>query len=78
LNQLNELHQRLTANLKKASPPRFEIKWENPITVLIYYVSKRQMIHVAVGLLKALGEYYHEEIQVFKIDTNQIKVLFKT
>lgn len=78
LMQINELHNRLTANLKRANPPRFEIRWENPFTAIIFYISKRQMVHIAVGLLKALGEYYHEDIQVFKIESNQIKILFKS
>lgn len=77
LNEINSMHSRLTANLKNQNPPRFEITWENPQTAVLFYHSKRQLGHIAVGLLKALGEYYREEISVFKVDTNQIRVLFK-
>jgi len=78
INQLSDLHQKLTANLKKTKPPFFEINWENPHTVLINYISDRNLIHMAVGLLKALGDYYNEEISVYRVEANQIKVFFKT
>ncbi len=77
LNDINVMHSRLTANLKNPLPPRFEITWENPQTAVLFYQSKRQLGHIAVGLLKALGDYYHEEISVFKVDANQIRILFK-
>jgi hypothetical protein len=77
LEKINEIHQKLTENLNNHKPPVFDIQWENTQSAAITYISDRQLIHIAVGTLKALGEYYHDEISVFKVDTNKIKVLFK-
>lgn len=77
INQLSEIHKKLTENLTQPQPPFFEINWENEHSVLINYQSDRALIHFAVGLLKALGDYYKEEISVYRVEKNQIKVFFK-
>jgi len=77
LGQINIIHQKITSNLSKQNPPIFTISWENPGTAIIEYKSSRGFIHIAVGLLKALGSYYYEEISVYRIDPNKIKVFLK-
>jgi len=74
LEHLNALHKKITSNLTHPNPPSFTIKWENPLSAIIEYNSSRGLIHFAVGLLKALGVYYKEEISVYRIGNNQIKV----
>jgi hypothetical protein len=74
LEHLNSVHKKITANLPNPSPPDFSIKWENPLCAIIDYNSKRDLIHLAVGLLKALGAYYREEIAVYRIEKNKIKL----
>jgi len=76
LKQINEIHRKLTANLKNHKPPFFEFQWESPQIVIISYHSQRQLIHIAVGTLNALGEYYRDDIAVYKIEANKIKVIF--
>lgn len=77
IDYLSEMHSKLSANLTHKKPPVFEIKWENHHTVLINYVSDRNLIHIAVGLLKALGDFYNEDISVYRVAANQIKVFYK-
>jgi hypothetical protein len=76
LEQINIIHRKITANLPKPSPPVFTINWENKNSAIIDYQSKRELIHFAVGLLKALGSYYNEEISVYRIEKNKIKLFF--
>ncbi len=77
INQLNEIHQKLTSNLQHPTPPVFEITWETPHSAVILYKSNRGLIHIAVGLLKALGDYYNDEISVYRVENKGIKVFFK-
>ena len=77
INHLSEIHKKITGNLKIKKPPTFEISWENPHSVIINYNSNRGLIHIAVGLLKALGDYYNEDISVYRVEANRIKVFFK-
>jgi hypothetical protein len=78
LGQLNSLHQKITQNLKDQKAPSFTISWENPLTAIIEYKSTRGFIHIAVGLLKGLGNYYSEDIAVYRIDNNKIKLFIKS
>ena len=77
INQLSVMHQKLTQNLKEKKSPVFDVSWKNQYTAIINYNSERGLIHIAVGLLKALGDYYNEEISVYRVNTNQIKVFYK-
>ena len=77
MNQLNYIHQKITSNLPNPQPPSFKIDWENPLTANIEYISGRDFIHIAVGLLKALGNYYGQEIAVYRVGGNQIKLFIK-
>ncbi len=78
INQLSEIHKKLTGNLQNPMPPIFEITWETPHSALVIYKSNRGLIHIAVGLLKALGDYYNEEVSVYHVENNGIKVFFKS
>ncbi|MDF1548281.1 MAG: heme NO-binding domain-containing protein [Bacteroidales bacterium] len=77
INNLTELHKKLSATLTDKNPPVFEIDWQNQNTVLITYHSSRSLIHIAVGLLKALGDFYNDDISVYRVDKNLIKVFYK-
>lgn len=73
---IDKMHVTLTNTIKDAAPPRFDYQWKNETTLLITYKSKRTMLDFAVGLLKGVGKYYHEDIQVFKTGVNKIQVNF--
>jgi mRNA deadenylase 3'-5' endonuclease subunit Ccr4 len=77
LQQINAIHKKITANLPNQNAPFFEIIWEKPNTAEIEYKSSRGFIHIAVGLLKALGSYYREDIAVYRIENNKIKLFIK-
>jgi len=77
LNNLDLIHLKITANLKYPNPPRFEVNWENPSTAIIQYKSMRGFIHIAVGLLKAMADYYRQEISVYRVESDKIKIFIK-
>lgn len=77
ISNLSAMHITLTAKLKKPSPPQFIVKWENPLTAVIEYKSKRNFIQLATGLLKAITEYYNEEASVYRGEGNFIRVIYQ-
>jgi hypothetical protein len=74
LNNLNKMHQRITAKLSKPTTLSFTITWESSSCAIIDYHSNRGLVHLAVGLLKALGDYYHEDIAVYRIGADRLKL----
>jgi mRNA deadenylase 3'-5' endonuclease subunit Ccr4 len=77
INNMTAMHKKLTMNLPNPKPPEFDVIWDNEHSATIIYNSTRGFIHVAVGLLKALGDFYHEDIAVFRTELNRIKIFLK-
>jgi len=73
--KIDEIHQIMTKNIG-TNPPRFKYEWKDDRTLLMKYKSRRNLIDLAVGLLKGVAEYYGEDIQIRKIDENNIEIRF--
>ncbi len=76
LMAMDEVHMASTSTLENANPPRFDYKWENEKTLLIKYKSRRNLIDFVAGLVKGVGKYYMEDLEVLKIGNDTIKVIF--
>jgi len=75
---LPKLHEYVTENIPDAHPPRFELTWEDDKTLIMTYISQRPLIDFAVGLLRGIGKYYGEALEVTKLGDRHIKVQFPT
>jgi len=40
------------------------------------YKSPRNLIHICIGLVKGVGKYYQENLEVTKLSNDKIKVKF--
>jgi hypothetical protein len=76
LLQLNSIHQTATQNLPGARPPQFEFQPEGDQALVLTYKSPRGMIDFAVGLIKGVGHFYHENLRITKIAANKVRVVF--
>lgn len=76
LLKLDEIHRMTTESIPDAKPPRFEYSCPTPNTLLMKYKSHRSLIDFLVGLVKGVGKYFREDLQVTKQDNNTIKVVF--
>ncbi|GEM_PF-1437111 len=79
LINLNYIHKVVVENVvssKKLNPPEFEVIREEKNYILLRYISKRNMIHVAIGAIKGLGQYFKEDIKVVKQSDDTMLVHF--
>lgn len=40
------------------------------------YKSHRNLIDFMIGLIKGVGKYYHEELQITKLAANRVRIVF--
>jgi hypothetical protein len=73
---INEMHAQVTRQMNNASPPHFVLDWKDDKTLIMGYQSKRQLIDLAAYMLKAMGKYYRETVQVKKLDDTHLQVTF--
>lgn len=75
---INEMHDRVTKHIPSAKPPRFRLEWTDATTLLLHYDSHRGLIDVAVGMARAMGRHYGEELVVTKLSPRTLRVVFPT
>lgn len=77
LLKMDDVHVKSTKNIENARPPRFEYAWQDDRTMIMTYKSPRGLIDICVGLIKGVGKYFGEELEVSKLSNEDIKVVFK-
>lgn len=73
---MDELHTRITLHIANSKPPRFEYTWKNDTTLLVTYISHRELIDFFAGLAKGVGKYFKEDIKVTKLSEEQVEIVF--
>lgn len=76
LLKMDDVHVAVTNTTENARPPRFDYEWEDKNTLIMNYKSDRNLIDIFVGLIKGVGKYYNENLQVSKAGGNKVKVIF--
>jgi len=76
LQRLDAIHAAVTRRMPDAIPPRFEYEWRNAKTLIMTYQSQRGLIDFAVGLIKAVGKFYGQDLRVVKLGADRIEVTF--
>lgn len=77
LLKMDQVHVQSTKNIENARPPRFEYEWQDDRTLIMTYKSTRGLIDICVGLIKGVGKYYGEDLEVTKLNDQDIRVVFK-
>jgi hypothetical protein len=72
---LDKLHVEMTRTIPNARPPRFEYRWATPNLLVVDYISQRNMVHVYCGLVRGVGKYYKESLQVQNTG-NKVEIRF--
>lgn len=74
---IQKIHDIMTASMKNARPPRFEYNWKNEKELIVDYYSERNLIELAISLLKGVGKYFKENLKISKLNDKQIHVVFE-
>ncbi len=74
---MDEVHRKVTLNIQNANPPRFDYEWKDEKTLIMTYKSKRNLIEFFIGLIKGVGKYFNEELEVRKLGGNRVEIKFK-
>ncbi len=76
LLDMDNLHVSITKSMANARPPRFAFTWKDDHTLIMRYASHRNMLDFAIGLIKGVGKFYHETLEVKQLGGDQIQVIF--
>ncbi len=76
LLKMDSVHTAMTRAMPDAHPPRFEYEWEDDNTLIMKYESPRGLIDFVVGLAKGVGKYYKEDLNVVKLGSDRVKIVF--
>ncbi|MGC9367549.1 MAG: heme NO-binding domain-containing protein [bacterium] len=76
LTKMNSIHTMIVQNTVNARPPAIEYNWQDKNTLIMTYKSERGLIDLFVALIKGVGVYFKENIEVSKVDDRNVKVVF--
>lgn len=76
LLDMDRTHTKITDRIENAAPPKFTYKEIDESNLMMSYSSKRDLPHLWIGLVKAVGKYYNETVSVENIDEYNIKITF--
>jgi hypothetical protein len=76
LSNINNMHDRVMRHVPDAKPPRFRLDWQTPTNLLMHYESDRGLIDIAVGMARAVGRLYGEDLVVTKVSEKSLRIVF--
>ncbi|MDH4319354.1 MAG: heme NO-binding domain-containing protein [Desulfobulbaceae bacterium] len=76
LLKMDQVHEKVTRTVTNAKPPRFDYQWKKDNILIMKYKSARGMMDILVGLVKGVGRFYNEAIEVTRIGENELEIVF--
>ena len=76
LFEMDRVHKVVTINMLGSKPPSFRCVWLDNNTLLMDYFSERDLIDMSIALIKAMGKYYNDHLNIKKIDRNRLEIKF--
>lgn len=76
LLRLDDIHVTMTKSIKSARPPRFRYEWRDEKHLIMHYQSPRGMVALMAGLVRGVGKYYGEYLNV-SIVGNEVHIRFR-
>jgi hypothetical protein len=73
---MDKVHEDVTRDVVNARPPRFVIEEVDENTIIVNYISTRNMIDFYIGLVKGVGKYYNTPIGIKKLSEEQVELTF--
>lgn len=76
LLDMERVHENIIKKTPNAKPPKFDYERVDGKTLIMKYNSHRNMYFYFLGLIKAVGKYYDEKIDMIKLSDNKVKLMF--
>ncbi len=76
INKMGSVHLVTTESMPNVQPPQFEYDWQAPHILILRYISQRGLIDLFISLLKGVGKYYQEDLQIKKLSQDQVEIIF--
>jgi len=76
LLQMNRIHEKMTERIENAKPPHFEFEDVTDNSIVMSYHSERHLEPIWLGIIKGVGEYYNEKLEIIPITKNKVKIIF--
>ncbi len=77
LLNMDNVHVRMTKQMEKSNPPRFEFEQKGENTLIMHYSSHRGLIDFLIGIVKGVGKYYNQPMLVTKLDNKRVQIIFQ-
>jgi hypothetical protein len=74
--EMDSVHEIVTKNIANAQPPRFTVENVDENTIIVNYISKRNMIDFYIGLVKGVGIYFNTPIGIKKLSEARVELTF--
>ncbi len=75
LLNLDHVHAAMTKSVKSARPPHFRYEWHGDKHLIMHYESGRRLVALMPGLVRGVGKYYNEYLQV-SVAGNAVHIKF--
>ncbi len=76
LLKMNTTHSIIMQNTPNAHPPLIDYEWKDDNTLIMIYKSDRGLIDLFIALIKGVGVYFKENLEVTKLDDKRVEVYF--
>lgn len=76
LLNMDKLHTKMTDKIENAKPPKFTYKEIDKNTIIMTYISSRNLEPIWIGLIKGVGKYFNENINIENLSENSVKITF--
>jgi len=74
---MDRTHTKVTDRIENATPPKFIYQEIDTNSFYMTYSSKRNLPHIWIGLLKAVGSHFGEKVEIVEITKNKVKITFE-
>jgi hypothetical protein len=78
LLRMKDVHAMVTRTVPGAHPPVFTYEQPAPNRLVMHYASDRNLAGIFAGLVKGVGRYFHEELQIKKVGSSAVEITFAT
>ena len=76
LLSMNRVHIKMTDKMENTQPPSFTYEEIDDHTIIMTYKSYRELHDIWIGLIKGVGTYFKEEIEIERLEKNKVKLKF--